>query len=228
MSSSPKLVIIPDDVDARLFEIGGLTRSVLTLAGLMGEQARENTPRSFPITAPGTNAYFSRVGSLRDQLRVAGWKGKCVGGSELTITPDEAHAIVVASGDENTASETATPKTKTRKGRCMNDAASENRGQMHFLSELAVQTRGTVKIAIEDGARWLTWVFLVARAGDKLLMELSLVGGLAGDRRGAYWLERIILPDVPLDYETGINTGTTPRAPAPTPEIVVSVTRKSA
>jgi hypothetical protein len=228
MSSSPKLVTIPAEVDARLFEIGGLTRGVLTLAALMGEQARENTPRSFPVTAPGTNAYFSRVGSLRDQLRADGWKGKCVGGSELTIAPDESHAIVVASGDENTASETATPKTKTKKGRRMKDAAAENWGQMHFLLEISVKTGGTIQVAIEEGARWLTWVFLVARADKKLLMELSLVSGLGKDKRGASWLERIILPDVPLDGEMGVGVSNTPRVPASAPEIVVNVTRKNA
>jgi hypothetical protein len=226
MSSCPKLLTLPKEVDARLLEIGGLTHAVLTQAALVGEQARENTPRSYPITAPGTNAYFARVGSLRDQLRSLGWQGECVGGSELTITPDRAHAIVVASGDDNTASETASPKTKTRKGTCMKDAAAENKGQTSFLTELGVKTFGTVEVAIAEGAGWLTWVFLVARADEKLLMELSLVSGLGKDGRGAYWLERILLPSMPLDGDTGTGTSITPRAPTPSPEIVVSVTRK--
>jgi hypothetical protein len=223
MLAFPKIVSLPYEVDARLQEIGGLTQGILREAALLGEQARENCPATYPVTAPGMLAYFARVGSLRDQLCTMGWQPKCVGGSELVISPDEAHAIVVASGDENTGSLTDTPKTKCPKGTRMDEAAARNEMQITFFDLLGVED---VPLEISDEPAYLTWVLLVARTGEGLAIELSLVGGLGEDRRGDVWLERVVLPITPLDDDFGFSA--IPHAPEPGPEFEVSVTKKVA
>jgi hypothetical protein len=223
MPACPKIISLPHDVAVRLLEIGGLTQDVLREAALLGEQARENCPVSFPVTAPGMLAYFARVGSLRDQLCAYGWEQKCEGGSELVVSPDKAHAIVVASGDVNTGSLTDTPKTKCPKGTRMDEAASRNEMQMSFFDLLGVEDISVVRQVQEPGR--LTWVLLVARTDKGLAVELSLVGGLGVDGRGEVWLERIVLPITPLDE--GLGMSMPPRMPEPGPEFEVSVTRKA-
>jgi hypothetical protein len=71
---------------------------------------------------------------LRDQLCARGWEQKCESGSELVLSPEKAHAIVVASGDENTGSLTDTPNMKCPKGTRMDEAANRNEMQMNFLA----------------------------------------------------------------------------------------------
>lgn len=224
MFLSPKIVCSTADVDARLRQIGGLNQLVLREAALLGEQARENCPASYPVTAPGMLAYFARVGSLRDQLCGMGWEQKCIGGSELVISPDKAHGIVVASGDENTGSLTETPKTKCPKGTRMDEAANRNELQMTFFDLLGDSATLPLPNPASEQAM-LTWVLLVARTDDELAIELSLVGGLGEDRRGESWLERIILPILPFDG--GIAGPLTPRKPEVGPDFEVNVIRKA-
>lgn len=199
MSISPKVISAPDEVENRLWEIGRLTTGLLQSVALVGEQARGNCPSNWPVTAPGTLAYFARVGALRDQLKLQGWVGKCLGGAELVVYENGEHAIVVAAGDENTGNDGATPKTKRRKGIRMKEAADINSRQFDLFTLLDPDAVRLVKAQRDEAPAMLTWVFLVHRGDGVLTLELSLLGDLGPDGRGAFWLERILIQGPPLD-----------------------------
>lgn len=226
MSSCPKVVVRPDEVAARLAEIGGLTHDVLVEAALLGEQARRNCTMNHPVTAPGMMAYFERVRALRDQLLLRGWTAKCAGGSELTISPDGQHAVVVASGDENTGSLSLDPKTKCAKGIRMEEAADRNEAQLTLFAALGLQEARAVLALKDENPACFTWIFLVGSEDDKLTLELSLPVGLGEDGRAEAWSERVILTSIPLDG--GTRLGVSPFGPEPGPEFDVSVTRRTA
>ncbi|HET7228419.1 MAG TPA: hypothetical protein VFJ16_00315 [Longimicrobium sp.] len=104
----------------------------------------------------------------------------------------------------------------------MDEAATRNELQTTFFEQLGVE-----EVVESDGEPpYLTWVLLVARMDEGLAIELSLVGALGADGRGEYWLERIVLPTMPLDGDFGVPA--IPLAPEPGPEFEVSVTKKIA
>lgn len=219
MSNAAEVITRLDDVHSVLAGIGsGLTVDVLWQTAIRGEQARRNTSKNNPVTAPGLNAYHERVCALRDQLLPGGWDKKCKGGSELTVSPDRKNAIVVASGDENTAIEGVDPKTKCPKGTRMEEAAVRNVAQY----DLFIRKEDVEAAAQEAQLGHLTWVLLIRPNEEAIAVELSLVTEVDADGRPSAYKTRIILPSVPLDGGQGVNR----RTPTPAPDVDVVVTRR--
>ena len=216
MRGSPLLITEPRSVEARLSEIGGLTPEILHEVALQGEQARSIATENHPVTAGGLMAYFARVCALRDQMLPRQWTKRCDSGSELTISPDGRHVLVVASGDENTGSFTQLPKTKCPKGIKLEEAATLNELQYDFFIE------PTPPRPRPDVSGVFTWVLLIGRTEERLSVELALPVALGEDGRASEWVERIILPSIPLTDD-----GASLR-PEPGPDFDVGVSRRVA
>lgn len=223
MSSCPKVVTEPDQVSARLAEIGGLTISLLLDVVMQGEMARDNCTANYPVTAGGTFAYHERVRALRDRLLLDGWTKKFFGGSELTITPDGEHAVIVASGDDNTGSESDDPKTRSPKGTRVQEAAAANEAQTEMFPDLARAERAMIE-AREKWPATYTWILLVRRDDEKVDSELSMPTGIDEGRRPAIWAERLILPSFDMGDGDGLRL---PRTPEPGLDFDVEITRKT-
>lgn len=221
--SAQKWWFDPIDVHARLAEIGGLTVEVLHTAGIQGEIARAAATENHPRLTGPFNAYCDATASLRDQLGSLGWTKLEEKNYPLTVSPDGAHAIVVAAGDECTGSKIA-PKTKSPKGPRTFAAVAANAQQISLFDLVEQLTPPT---AAGDESQRLTWVLLVHRTIDgddaELRMELSLPSRIGEDGRIEHWPERIILPVIRLDGDPG---GL--RAVDPGPDIDVDVTRRLA
>lgn len=171
-------------------------------------------------------AYFERVRVLRDQLLLRGWTKMCLGGSELVVSPDKLHSIVVSSGDENTGSEINDPQTKWPKGVRIQEATFRNSIQFDMLDQLGLEATPIETKTLKEGAAKFAWILLVNSDNKKLKIELSLPVGELVDGRPSSWAERIILPIVPLDDETDSITPST--TPEPGPEFEIEVTRRIA
>lgn len=225
----PRSIVIsdPDEVELALFEIDGLTRSVLLNAVEEGERGRQNCTEHHPVTAGGTMFYFDTVRALRDFLAPE-WTSKCDGGSELTISPTGRHAIMVASGDANVGSLTENPRTKRKKGRLTRKAARANSLALHQVDLFAEITRADYEALVREKQRnpgMLTHVLLAHRDGDRLTVELSLVSGFDEEGHAAEWAQRILVGTLPLDGSSRREVAT---VDGPTPEIEVVVSRRSA
>jgi hypothetical protein len=137
MSSSPMWRVDADDVRTRLAEIDvGLTIEILHEAALQGELGRASCSENHPRLAGPFNAWADSTRSLRDQLLPVGWTKSDEANYALTISPDYQHALVVASGDENTGSLTFAPKTRSPKGPRTHEVVTRNAVQLHLFEEL--------------------------------------------------------------------------------------------
>lgn len=222
----PLIIHEPADVVLALNQIDGLTRDVLLNAVEEGERGRQNCTQNHPVTAGGTMFYFDTVRGLRDQLLPDDWRKKCDGGSELTISPSGNHAIVVASGDQNVGSLTATPRTKRKKGRRTRMAAYDNRlVYQRDLFEISAPDFRALIAERQKNPSMLTHVLLAHRTSEKLVVELSVVAGFDGDGHAAEWAQRIIVGTLPLD---GSPRPMYTPSDEPLPDFDVVVSRRSA
>lgn len=225
MQSAPRIVDNPYEVAARLWTIGGLTITMLHEVVEEGEVARGQATSNDAASAPGMYAYYGRVRALRDRVLPA-WSKKCEHGSELAITPDKKHAVLFASGDENTGDKNEKPKTKCPKGIQMVAIAQANRDQLSLFAEDGTGTGEQEETSsVSEPKTRTTWVCLVARFEDRVTVELSTPVLLDDEGYVEEWGERLILPDINLnDLPTGRRT----RTPEEGPDFDVEVTPRGA
>jgi hypothetical protein len=173
---TPALRREPHDVRKRLAEIGGLSVELLHEVAAQGEIGRASATANHPRLAGPLMAYFEATRALRDLLMPIGWMKSNFGGSELTVSPDLQHAILVAAGDENTGSPLFTPKTRSPKGPRTQIAVVQNAIQTSFLAELGYDDPvGEMMIrSMGAGPAQFTWVLLIRRDDYQLQIELSL------------------------------------------------------
>jgi hypothetical protein len=220
-SSSPAWRREPNEVRRRLAEIGGLTVETLHEVAAQGEIGRSGATSNHPRLAGPLMAYFDATRALRDLLMPAGWMKSNFGGSELTVSPDRQHAIMVAAGDENTGSPVFAATTKSPKGPRTHLAVAQNAVQTNFLAELGYEDPVAEMIigSMASGAAPYTWVLLIRRDDYEIQVELSLPVRMGPDGRPELFSERIILP--PLDLNNNSHFGG--RGPEPGPDFDIDV-----
>jgi hypothetical protein len=131
------------------------------------------------------------VRTLRELLGVEGWTRLDVRNSPLIINADGTVAVGVASGDEYTGHPLRTPQTKTPKGSPAVEALAGNK-QLYLFKELE---------PVECERAYQTWYLLFHRTEDEIRLELSLPYSMGTDGRIDGFIERIILPSLPIDPE---------------------------
>lgn len=208
------------DVQARLAELGlegGPLMEVVQRGYIAFSMCTENDPPLFP----GFSAWAQTVRALREYLVPRGWRRCDENNYSLVVSPDDAHAIAVATGDDGTGRSGFHPSTKSSKGPSTADAIITN--QMQLSLPLDLDVPHPFAGDAESNAERLTWILLVYRGAGEVRSELSLPSSMGTDGRIESWQERIILGAMPTDP---IGIEITPPSPV-LPDIEVSVKRRS-
>ena len=210
MEQAPYLSIDPDDARAKLAELD-LTPEPLWEALKHGwSHAADCTSHD-----PGYVRAFLPTGKttrgLRDQLVRKGWKVDDDMNYPLTIHPEARLALVVATGDGQTASDTGPqPRNRSPKG-----PATKRAIDLNQLSFAGMEPHPSV---------WElrpTWMLLYRFniPGAQIKAELSYPIRFNKDGYVTGWGERIILPDAPPSVELRSLTDSQP--PIIEPAIIV-------
>jgi hypothetical protein len=202
-----------DRVSDRLAELG-LKAEFFEFA-LRGADAEARTYTLFdPPNMAGMARYARTVRLLREQLVPLGWTYDNPRNLARTVSPDRRVAIVTALGDAATGVPHVPPSTRYEKGVATMEAVNRNFVQLTFSIDL-----GDEQPVEEPVDGLVTWVLLYAVTDTEIRAELSLPDSMVEGYIDT-WLERIILPPVPIPA-----AGTAqPRAAEPD----VVVTRRTA
>ena len=206
----------PADVRQRLLELG-LEEDPLRDVIRRGQLAFLNCTPNHPPQFPGLAAWAETVRALREYLVPLGWEHSNENNYALTIDPGGGVAIVVATGDDGTASPDATPSTHARKGPNTAEAVAENQLQFGFMDHYSAAPPS----ASRGPDRRMTWMLLIHRALSEVRGELSLPSSIGEDGHIDGWRERILLGAVPMDSDVA------EIFPPPLPDIMVEVRRRS-
>lgn len=206
-------VIEGDRAADRLAELG-LKAEILEFA-LRGAdaEARTYTPLD-PPNMQGMARYSRTVRLLREQLLPLGWSYDNPRNLARTVSPDRRVAIIATLGDAATGVPHVPPSTRYEKGVATLEAVTRN-----FVQQLAlpIGPDDDEHPVDPDAPGTDTWVLLYHVTETEIRAELSLPDSMV-DGYIDTWLERIVLPPVPL--EPAVVPGVP--QPAADPEVVVA------
>jgi hypothetical protein len=209
-------VIEGASVGDRLAELG-LKPEILEFA-LRGAEAEARTYTALdPPNMPGMARYARTVRLLREQLIPLGWTFDNPRNLARTVSPDRRVAIIATLGDAATGVPHVPPSTRYEKGIATIEAVSRNFLQLTLPIDLGDE--GYVADGDEDETT--TWVLLYSVTETEIRAELSLPDSMV-DGFIDTWLERILLPPVPLQPPVSVP------AQRPAADPLVAVTRRTA
>lgn len=204
-----------DRAGDRLAELG-LKAEILEFA-MRGADAEARTHTELdPPNMQGMARYSRTVRLLREQLVPLGWSYDNPRNLARTVSPDRRVALIATLGDAATGHPDVTPSTRYEKGIATAEAITRNFVQL----SLPIDLDDEEPLDGED-AGTTTWVLLYHVADTEIRAELSLPDSMVEGYIDT-WLERIILPAVPLE-----STVPVPGVP-PAGEASVPVIRRSA
>lgn len=160
----------------------------LTEAMTAGQMALAACTVDRPPMARGVHVWGTIIEALRRLGRADGWT-RSEGKLSSVLSPDETVQITVATGDEATGVEGATPRTKYPRGAASVEAIEDN--QIALFPEARPARRRTSGV--------LTWLLLHRRVRDCVRWELSLPKSVDEDGIIQTWVDRIILDPLACD-----------------------------
>lgn len=211
---------------------------------LRGADAEARTYTSLDPPHMAGMARFSRtVRLLREELVPHGWTYDNPRNLARTVSPDRRVALVAASGDTATGVPEIVPSTRYERG--VATAAAVNR---NFVQQpLPIFSDGPdtddepatdEADGSADASGTTTWLLLYHVASDEIRAELSVPDSMV-DGFIDTWIERILLPPVPIEPPPEVVPGAAPvappaagvpepvAAPALLPEPLVTVARRA-
>jgi hypothetical protein len=199
-----------DQATDRLADLG-LKAEILEFALRGAEaEARLYTPLDPPNMA-GMARYARTVRLLREQLLPLGWSYDNPRNLARTVSPDRRVAIIATLGDAATGVPHVQPSTRYEKGIAVVEAVSRNFVQLMLPIDLGDDG------PVEDDGGTTTWILLYTVTETEIRAELSLPDSTV-DGYIDTWVERVILPPVPLEPAAAVES---PR-PAAEPEVLVT------
>jgi hypothetical protein len=204
--------------EERLAEMG-LDRDRLLEVVEQGQMAVVSCTANHPPFVPSLWGWGETVRALREYLLPLGWFRSDTKNYSLVINPSKRCAIAVATGNEGTGLEDASPATKTPKGPNTIGAIVQNQQLNMFYAPDKDATE--LDPDNVDGEQQLTWVLLIHRGLAEVRCELSLPVSIGDDGRIDGWRERIIVGSLSTggaDVEI---------VPPVTPDITVDVRRRA-
>jgi hypothetical protein len=184
-------VIEGDQVADRLAELG-LKAEILEFA-LRGADAEARTYTALdPPNMQGMARYSRTVRLLREQLMPLGWSYDNPRNLARTVSPDRQVAVIATLGDAATGVPHVRPSTRYEKGIATVEAVSRNFLQLSLPMDLGDDAPVDADV---DGIA--TWILLYNVTETEIRGELSLPDSMV-DGYIDTWLERIILPPIPL------------------------------
>ncbi|HKT01308.1 MAG TPA: hypothetical protein VJT31_17420 [Rugosimonospora sp.] len=176
----------------RLAELG-LTVEILELA-MRGADAEARTYTELdPPNMQGMARYSRTVRLLREQLLPRGWSYDNPRNLARTVSPDRRVALIATLGDAATGHPDISPSTRYEKGIATAEAITRNFVQLSLPIELDDED----PLEADGVAGTTTWVLLYHVTDTEIRAELSLPDSMV-DGYIDTWLERVILPPVPL------------------------------
>lgn len=207
-------VVAGDGVADRLAQLG-LKAEILEFA-LRGADAESRTYTLLdPPNMAGMARYARTVRLLREQLVPLGWSYDNPRNLARTVSPDRQVAIIATLGDAATGVPYVPPSTRYEKGVATVEAVSRNFLQLSLPIDL-----GDDLLDEPDTDGLATWILLYNVTETEIRAELSLPDSMV-DGYIDTWLERIILPPVPL-----ATPGAVP-APRPAADPYFAVVRRA-
>jgi hypothetical protein len=204
-------VIEGDEVTDRLAELG-LKAEILEFA-LRGADAEARTYTQLdPPNMQGMARYSRTVRLLREQLLPLGWSYDNPRNLARTVSPDRQVAVIATLGDAATGVPHVRPSTRYEKGIATVEAVSRNFVQLTLPMDVGDDPPVDPDI---DGIA--TWILLYNVTESEIRAELSLPDSMV-DGYIDTWLERIILPPIPLHAGPGI----TAAVPVVEPDIIIT------
>jgi len=215
-------VIEGDQIGDRLAELG-LKAEILDFA-LRGADAEARSYTALdPPNMAGMARFARTVRLLREQLVPLGWTFDNPRNLARTVSPDARVAIITTLGDAATGVPHVPPSTRYEKGIATVEAVNRNFLQLTLPIEIEDFVSGD-----DDGdGETTTWVLLYNVTETEIRAELSLPDSMV-DGFIDTWLERIILPSMPLQPSVPVHPSVGVPAPRPAADPLVAVTRRTA
>jgi hypothetical protein len=182
---------------ARLADFGLLAEHFVS-AQEHGHRRRLECTPAHPKTFPGQVMWAETVAALRQRLLATGdgWEVGRARNYETVFRTDRRIAIAVVGGDTATGVDgPEQPKAARRRGPVTWERIAYN-NQLEL--PITLPRPRVTPAATGDDEACNTWFFLLNARGDALYSELSMADGLGIDRRSVTWLERILLPTIPV------------------------------
>jgi hypothetical protein len=196
----------------------GLSLELLEDAVRAGEELRDSCTPNDPSSAPGYFSYAHTTRRLAELLVPLGWSRRDVANLALIVSPSEALAIVVSTGDEGTGAHYRQVKSKYPKGPATAMVVERNR-QLDLFQPNPLPDEGLEEP--DDGRPFTTWMLLRRRVGDTVFWELSLPCQVGEDGRVDEWVRRIVFQSISLTPRIDDDGGDSGD------EIVIDVPRRS-
>lgn len=164
---------------------------ILTGAMTAGQHALAACTLDRPPMARGVHVWGTIIESLRQLGRPLGWQ-RSEGKLATVLSGDGLVQITVATGDEATGIEAATPRTKYPRGAASIEAIEDNQLTL-FPGLLPIKKRPIAKPGV------LTWLLLHRRLKDSVRWEISLPKTVDSDGMILSWEDRIIFDPLHFD-----------------------------
>jgi hypothetical protein len=194
-----------------------LSGDALAAAVRMGQDARSSCTLNDPPMETGIHGWGRTVRGLRENTLPLGWTRFDDDYIHGVISADETVVIAVATGDAATGRVGPNPKTAWPKGVKVRAAVKRNAAQLSLFKDLDIVP---IRQDVAPNPKCLLWLLVVHEGDDEVRFELSLPDSVGEDERVDEWVERIVLPSIPID--------STPNelAPEMEPDIDIPLTRK--
>jgi len=204
-------VIDGDEVTDRLAELG-LKAEILEFA-LRGADAEARTYTQLdPPNMQGMARYSRTVRLLRELLLPLGWSYDNPRNLARTVSPDRQVAVIATLGDAATGVPHVRPSTRYEKGIATVEAVSRNFVQLSLPMDV-----GDDPPVDPDMDGIATWILLYNVTESEIRAELSLPASMV-DGYIDTWLERIILPPIPLHATPSV----TAAVPVVEPDVIIT------
>ncbi len=189
----------PHERAAKLHALG-LDEATVQEMVIRGFVKRQTCTAFHPPSYPGYSQWGETVAASRELLVSRDWSFSDANNLSRVISPDEKVAVIVSTGDDNTARNEyrygeIQPRTKHPKGTETRLAVEANEPTLFdMLSEEKVERAITPRPDHQA-----TWMLLIATTKREVRYELSLPKTQDGEGYVCEWSERIIFPPIEID-----------------------------
>lgn len=188
---------------ARLAELG-LTADLLGASVETGDsRRRQKVSPQYPRNYASIVAWAETLAELRQLLirLQVGWQINNFANYETVFLPERRVSIAVAGGNKATGQDGVGPlKLARKRGPMTTDRVKKNavNGQLAFSLGERFEPKAKAKKNEPADIGCLTWFLVIYAATDEIRLELALPFSVGSDGLVSGWIERILLPPLPI------------------------------